>query len=165
MRGELRTEIVKALHVAATRLPDLPDLSADLDRLALEVGTELEEGDEVECPTSKYNEQFLAEEGPQCGDLVEWLRPGLATRKAEVVGTGPGVSVAIYWDGSDGQPEINSPLVVMPSELAILDTSGRARTMHVAYVSWLDDVVVVTDDDGCNAEIVTHAQCTRVARS
>ena len=45
MREELRTEIVKALHVAATRLPDLPDLSADLDKLALEVGTELEEGD------------------------------------------------------------------------------------------------------------------------
>lgn len=160
MREELRTEIVKALHVAATRLPDLPDLSADLDKLALEVGTELKEGDEVECPTSKYNERFINEPGVETGDLVQLIVDTLGRGVGEVVcvSSGPGWQQVEIEFGGVRQS-------FSPTEFQIVDRSGRARTMHVAYVSWHDDVVVLVDDDGCNAEIVTHAKCTRVARS
>lgn len=159
MREELRKEVVRALRSSAIRLPyGMVDGREDLAKLADEVEQELEEGDEVECPTSKYNERFINEPGVETGDRVQMI--------VDTLGRGIGEVVCVSSEPGWQQVEVEFGGVRQnfgPTELQIVDRSGRARTMHVVYAGWHDDAVVLVDD-GCHAEIVTYAQCTRVAQ-
>ncbi len=100
MREELRAEIVRALTAASTLLDDeYVDGKADLLKLASEVRSELERGDDVLCPTSKFaqeqsfgDEPFTVIEAFWHSDTVVLLAPDGYT--VELAGWGDCTRVA-----------------------------------------------------------------------